>query len=65
MRRFRIVKTHWCGLVQQVWEGESDNETWAAFNRMKQEVCEMAVADGWRAPRWWEFWRFMDTKDLH
>jgi hypothetical protein len=60
-RKFQVRKTYWFGLVR-VWEGESDNETVAAFNRMKAEVWDMALSDGWRAPRWWEFWRMGDTK---
>jgi hypothetical protein len=26
-----------------------------------EEIYRMALRDGWRAPRWWQFWRWLET----
>lgn len=53
----RIVFTSFCG--KRATYSVSGCETFADATF---QVVQFALADGWTQPRWWQWWRWHDTR---
>jgi hypothetical protein len=55
----KVIETDFGG-DKRIWESHGHTNAFEA----RKFAFDMAKKDGWKEPKWWQFWRWGDTREI-